>query len=353
MSTIMVVGLVIGALLLFALMYVLATHVVPLAFRFALYLTTEAAAERLRGRPRLVHRLSLIVSAAAGAGSCALLYLAWECVRRGGVTGTHGLMMLSVGACLMTLASLNLAFIRSLTPVHDQDAPLPERFVLFLRGFDTDGESDDASSFLGMRQFTQEEDLAAFFAPMVPVLAYQDPRAKAPQLGSVRVKLPSDWRPAARRAIDNATVIVVRVGKTEGLKWELAQVVAAGALMKTLFVFPHEESETKRRDDLREFAVATRSRLTLPADEHPRGSRLLFFDDEGDEEVYPLQGTGILGFLRAGRLSSLKRALVPFTQRVGLRPGAYPVTLDDLVRALVMFSVACVALLWVVASMFR
>ncbi len=84
-----------------------------------------------------------------------------------------------------------------------------------------------------------------------PVTALGEPGARLPPLGATRTFHPDDdWQSAVRDLIDAAAAIVVIVGNTDALDWEINQIRARGALERTVFVVP-PISGGRQRDRLR------------------------------------------------------------------------------------------------------
>jgi hypothetical protein len=84
-----------------------------------------------------------------------------------------------------------------------------------------------------------EESIAWQIAPYGPVVAIGRPGRPLQSLGAARDHLPDDvWRVGVVERMAAAQAIVVILGSTEGLRWELAQLVVGGHLTRTVFVFP-------------------------------------------------------------------------------------------------------------------
>jgi len=72
-----------------------------------------------------------------------------------------------------------------------------------------------------------------------PVVAVGRPGRSLASLGAAREHLTDDtWRDHVAERMDHAAVIAIATGETEGLAWELGEVVRGGYLDKTVFVFP-------------------------------------------------------------------------------------------------------------------
>lgn len=119
--------------------------------------------------------------------------------------------------------------------------------ILFLRSFEDDAALVSTSfrvftfAFGGKKNMMPLEEAAAeaVFA-RGPVIALSNPRAKhPPPLGAARdASTDEDWQPYVRNRIAEAQLILIVVGKTANLAWELEQVSAAGALARTIFILP-------------------------------------------------------------------------------------------------------------------
>jgi hypothetical protein len=123
----------------------------------------------------------------------------------------------------------------------------PRRPVLFLRSFGDDQVSlaqakvpwllrfSDALAIAG----TLEELLLREFGYLGPVVAIGKPSDWLPPLGAAREYCQGEaWREVAGSLMDQASLIVVGVGHSEGLAWEIAALRDKGLLSKTVFVLP-------------------------------------------------------------------------------------------------------------------
>lgn len=83
-----------------------------------------------------------------------------------------------------------------------------------------------------------EEIVSETLSGRGPVIALSDPSARMPPLlGALRDVVPDDtWRDRVLELIKSAQVIVCILGRTSSFQWELEQIVALGALSKTILV---------------------------------------------------------------------------------------------------------------------
>ena len=84
-----------------------------------------------------------------------------------------------------------------------------------------------------------EESIAWQVAPYGPVVAVGRPGRSTRSLGAARELLSEDmWRDDVAERMSGAGAIVVILGATEGLEWEVGRIAADGHLDRCLFVFP-------------------------------------------------------------------------------------------------------------------
>ncbi|MGH9135066.1 MAG: hypothetical protein ACRDZZ_14100, partial [Ilumatobacteraceae bacterium] len=122
------------------------------------------------------------------------------------------------------------------------------RAALYLRSFDDDSLPLPAIasarrplfelfSLRGADPF--EEALAWELNSYGPVVAVGRPGRSLASLGAAREHLPDEtWRDQVANRMREAGIIAVATGETDGLAWELGQVIEGGHLAKTFFVFP-------------------------------------------------------------------------------------------------------------------
>jgi hypothetical protein len=157
---------------------------------------------------------------------------------------------LAVGAGLLVLAASAVRLARMWARaggirLRARDGRPP---ILYLRSFEDDALR--VATILSARRpflelFTTrgtdpfEESVTWQISPYGPVVAVGRPGRSLASLGAARDHLPDDiWRQEVARRMAEARVIVVVIGATEGLRWELTQIVAGGHLGRTVFVLP-------------------------------------------------------------------------------------------------------------------
>jgi hypothetical protein len=129
--------------------------------------------------------------------------------------------------------------------------------ALYLRSFDDDSlplptiasarrPLFEVLSLRGADPF--EESVAWELSSYGPVVAVGRPGRSLASLGAAREHLSeATWQEQVARRMEQAAVIAVATGETDGLAWEVGQLVKGGHLAKTFFVFPPAQPESLDR----------------------------------------------------------------------------------------------------------
>ncbi|MEM7273459.1 MAG: hypothetical protein AAF547_10300 [Actinomycetota bacterium] len=128
--------------------------------------------------------------------------------------------------------------------------------VLYLRSFEDDRlpiptaatsrrPFFEAFSILGREPF--EETVAWQLEQFGPVIGVLPPGSDRATLGSAKESLPqAEWQPLVLERMAEASTIVVVLAETEGLAWEMEQILGQRFASKTLFVVPPVGPEENR-----------------------------------------------------------------------------------------------------------
>jgi hypothetical protein len=147
--------------------------------------------------------------------------------------------------------------------------------VLYLRSFVDDRLKMSARTANGrvwLERFsphTFEEVVCDHLWRYGPVVAIGMPGDRLPPLGAVRDYFEGDpWRNGVVELMETAAVIVVALGRTEGLQWELKRLAELNLLARTIVVVPPvKPTEVNRRwATLLSAAVPTASMLPTAID---------------------------------------------------------------------------------------
>lgn len=139
------------------------------------------------------------------------------------------------------------------TLAHDQRAP-----VVYLRSFQDDPRAATplAGAAIGWAMLglvskkTEEELLVDELKPFGPVIAIGKPGEELPELGAARMYVGSDvWHTEVEGQLDKANMVVLRLGPTEGLWWELEQSIKKIRPERLLIIVPHIR-DAKKLDEI-------------------------------------------------------------------------------------------------------
>ena len=147
-------------------------------------------------------------------------------------------------------------------------------FVLFLRSFLNDEIKMKARAANGRIwpenwvKITFEEVVTDHVWRYGPVLAIGKPGDKLPPLGAARQYEPNEtWQQTVEQLMAKASMVVVVVGRTEGVVWEIEKLVMLKLTSKLVLLFPPVPASDLREcwDKLCRHLSET-ERLTLPRD---------------------------------------------------------------------------------------
>ena len=120
--------------------------------------------------------------------------------------------------------------------------------VLLLRSFEDDDLVNPTPRFfwfLGRRRY--EADLAKVLRRVGPPITIGRPGALQPELGAARLYVHAeDWQKAVRYFMARSALIVMVVGRSTGIWWEIREAAALGLAQRLLFFFPYVEQKRAR-----------------------------------------------------------------------------------------------------------
>lgn len=127
----------------------------------------------------------------------------------------------------------------------------PRPPVLFLRSFDDDDLIDPTPRMVPMGDWfprRYEESLAKALRAVGPMIAIGRPGEKLALLGAGRVFVPDHaWQAAVEHLSATAAAVVLMVGRSKGVWWEIESSLRLVPLQRLLFFFPYVEEAARRR----------------------------------------------------------------------------------------------------------
>lgn len=128
---------------------------------------------------------------------------------------------------------------------HDKLRQDRRKPVLFLRSFKDDNAEANKYDKEGKddRDFERLENIIANVAHGYgPLIAVGEP-GKIPKSGAARAYYDGDdWREAVTTWMDQALMIIMVAGYTEGVRWELESAIARGHARKLVLIFPRDRA---------------------------------------------------------------------------------------------------------------
>lgn len=207
--------------------------------------------------------------------------------------------------------------LRSLTPAgllrKDKRAP-----ILYLRNFQSDNEEDLRSmgptiGSVWMQRTVEERDVQ-HLSRIGPVLAVSRPGTRLPPIGAARIAFSdADWKTGVRELVNDSQLVVVKIGISSNLFWELGELFRARPFKPVLVCMPPSQDpimNTQRQyEKFRRFLAEELPTLAgaLPRELGDTGYFLFHRPDRFTEfsgllSTFPLE---LLEVLRSGTLQEI------------------------------------------------
>ena len=123
--------------------------------------------------------------------------------------------------------------------------------MLYLRSFDDDDLVDPTPRMIPLGDYfpyRYEETLCDALSPIAPAVSIGRPGNKVAQLGGSRLFVPDNaWQQAVSYLRARAAAVVLVIGRTEGLWWEVETSMREVPRERLLFFFPFVEQAARRR----------------------------------------------------------------------------------------------------------
>ena len=118
--------------------------------------------------------------------------------------------------------------------------------VVFLRSFADDEQLKYQRADSSWYDFSLESRLGDHFSSIGPFIAVGKPGDKAPHLGAARAAFSDEeWQGAVINWMSQAALIVVMIGRTHWVDWELRRTIERGYVNKLIIVFPQSKNPAR------------------------------------------------------------------------------------------------------------
>jgi len=308
------------------------------ALPMLVFLVADALTRLLAHRRRLSSLVLYSVAAVRGIVAAWIIYLASFLARDLEMArslrqvllflGSIGLMYAVMSMMRACVISQNAAM-----PWDSSDGPV----VLLLRRFSTDGIfRDDAGLMVGAQALSEEQEIAELLerANLGRFVALAHPDAPAQELGAHRIDIGSrNWKEVVANYLSRANAIVMRLGATESMLWELDAVVSANKADRTLFMLPPATSEEDlwRKYDAITDKIANRPGYPPFPSTPPSRTRFIHFGERGPEYLRDEE---------KGK-ADMTRLLSPFFTKLGVSPPRRHMNADAIFALVVKIFVGC------------
>ena len=274
-----------------------------------------------------LHRLLIVATAVALVALEIALFagLAWWIVEYMDGTLNHGLTV----ALAAIVWSTVLTYKRMLAKCGEEtlrDDPRPP--VLYLRSFTEDANPDYEPSKVDFDFYTQDRMVSDLFRKIGPIVAIGRPGEHLPPLGAARiyVETGADWRVRVTELLKIAGLIIISAQKTEGLLWEIQQVVKNFPPERVILLLPHPPGISryvgKKKFDAERLKAYERFREQAGSF-FPQGlpstignSNLVLFHEQWAPHIPPMCSVKSPG--ARGSRALLAEALRPHLSRLGM-----------------------------------
>jgi hypothetical protein len=236
--------------------------------------------------------------------------------------------------------------------LEDTDQPV----MLFLRSF-KDDDLIDFATVLSKNPFERsipvryEERLAKVFRTVGSVVAIGQPGEPEPRTGALRLYVSNEeWQNAVLYMMERAIIVIITVGRTQSLRWEVQNSFERLGADRLLFFFPYSlpeaihksywrtlffsdplwgyrkrkkyypEMEEERQSRYRTFRSNFQSTLEHPLPEELGSSQFLHFDKQGGFSLLPRVKPFFLfrklGMQYSRFYTNWKKELLPFMNKL-------------------------------------
>lgn len=122
----------------------------------------------------------------------------------------------------------------------------PRPPVLFLRSFVDDGAGDTPDDLRWTRR--EEQDLERIFHRLGPFIAVRHPSTLLPETGAARIVLNGPvWKDQVAELVQRSGLVVVRIGTSAGLVWELRNLVTTTTPDRVVLYLGEKDREARWR----------------------------------------------------------------------------------------------------------
>ena len=220
---------------------------------------------------------------------------------RPGMLGRFVLLLLGIGVAWLGFSCLGRAKRHEAGSAEEALAQDRRPPVLYLRSFGDDARVARRIGVAGFKLSTEETELAEVFRPLGPLVAIGRPGEAIGWAGAARKYVSNeDWQECVRDLMQQARLVILRAGTTQGLWWEIAESARSVRPERLVFLIP------LRQPEYGEFRAKAEEYLPCRLPDY-QGCRnpvvtfrsVLYFDADWTPHLYPIAETTAQYMLRA------------------------------------------------------
>lgn len=205
--------------------------------------------------------------------TAAILYffLPFRGALAGAIQGGGTFIFLSIGIFLIIFGRKKKASLADEILAKDTRPP-----IIYFRPFSTDGRAGFPTLMP-----TYEEKLSKALSTLGPFVAIGKPKERVPELGAAKMYFDDDvWKDKVREFAKNASLIVLFLGVSEGILWEIKAIKNLVSPQQVIIGLPMVKRGTSL--DVKTYNEVSESIskiLSLPPHNTIKGARFIFFDN--------------------------------------------------------------------------
>lgn len=203
-----------------------------------------------------------------------LLFLPLRGALAGAIQGGGTFLLLFIGIFLIIFGRKKKASLAEEVLAKDKRPP-----IIYFRPFNIDGTP--ISGFQALIT-TYEERLSKALRPLGPFIAIGRPKERIPELGAAKMYLNDEsWQNDVGTLAENAALIVLHLGVSEGILWELQTVLTFVKPQQIILSLPMNRRGTALDvETYNEVCEMISTILSLPSPDNVGKARFICFDND-------------------------------------------------------------------------
>jgi hypothetical protein len=204
---------------------------------------------------------------------------------------------------------------------------------------------------------TEEEQMGAVLNAIGPFIAIGKPGEKLPELGAARTYVSDDqWQDAIAQEMARAALVVLRVGETEGLSWEVRTATEQVRPERLVLLIPANPKRYERfREMTQEYFPGGLPKCSGWTTKGSFGSLkgLIYFESDWTPRLVELTIPRFRRNVRKPLVPALKTALIPVFRQLNIQSSPVPINWSFTIFQFVWHAIQVLTLVfffWIIAQ---